>query len=262
MSPRTRVVIGLALVASFSAFGKATNIQRGGLGVLFPDHNSFANPGQFSVTHGIAVEGLYVRTNQSGGLQSVTPSVVFGNGRLGLGAFVNRIGTSFASSSSFDFAGVGAGFSLLKQRLTIGASYSTSLDGLAGSGKLKGSITLQSPTRQGPSLGAVIESTGSSKAGTIGVGYSFHSNKAMEANVRFNSFSDLSDFVASGFVNLASQALYLGAGYQYTNLGIHHAALARLGVVLGGNIDVSLYGGYAFASGSPVTYGGSFRASF
>src|SRR4051812_29699986 len=76
------------------------NIMRGGLGFLFPDHNSFNNVGQFAADHGMAVEALYARTNQGGGPQTILPSFVYSNGAMGLGFYGSHTGTSLISGGS------------------------------------------------------------------------------------------------------------------------------------------------------------------
>lgn len=267
MSPRIRVMIGLALCVSLSAFGKATNIQRGGLGILFPDHNSFANPGQFAVTYGLAIQGFYTRTDQTPTSQSVAPSLVFGNGRFGFGVYGARSGNDLGSSaSSTDVVGGGLGISMLKKRITLGASFDKVLESGVDGGIAKASLTFQSPSRKGPSIGAVfaapVNMTGVKNEVTVGFGHSFKSNTTMEANVKFSDLEDFKNFVAGGYVNLASRVLYLGAGYQFRNVGTQHAALGRLGVMLGSRVDLSVYGEKAFVTGSALTYGGSLRASF
>jgi len=88
--------------------------------VLFEDANDFTNPAQIALAHGAAIEGYYTRQNPSGA-QSVTPSFVWGNGKVGLGAYGTRSGTNLGSASqSMDSIGGELGVALAQDHLTMG----------------------------------------------------------------------------------------------------------------------------------------------
>jgi hypothetical protein len=116
-------IFSIGLFASAAMAKGTSNLSRGGYGFLFPDANSFNNGGQMAGTVGTAIEGYYTREDQSKD-QTLTPSVVWGSGRVGLGAFVSRNGTSLTGNASAhsDSAGAGLGVSLASGRVTVGGS--------------------------------------------------------------------------------------------------------------------------------------------
>lgn len=266
-------VLALALAFSFGAQGaRKMKVIRGGLGFLYPDHNSAANPGQMSRDDGTSLEAKYTRTSDATPVQSLTPSLAYSNGRLALFAVGTRSGSSFDPDQSTDVAGGGIGFSLGKRRVVnVGASYFTSLESTGTNlSTVKGTINLNPARDQGMSLGVAVGTTmgGTTNpiAGTIGLGYSGKNrNNNIEANLTFNDISATDNYTLSGFFTLGGAMYYFGGGYKHTNVGTTSSgeAVGRLGFVLGrgGNVDISALGNYDLQS-SVVTYGGSLRVNF
>lgn len=255
----------LAFLASNSAHAASMNIQRGGLGFLFPDHNSFVNPGQFATAHGSALEFGYQTQSTTGGSQTVVPSFVYGNGSLGFGVQAMRAGTSLTTTGSYvDAVTAGLGFSAMKERMTIGASYSKILtSGMGTDGVLGATLTLQGARRMGAVFGLGYQRVLglNTHSATFGFGYGFQSSNSLEANVQFNNLDDVNDFTASGFFNLGRQWFYMGAGYSFAKVSEVHSGQARVGFVMG-KVDVSGTVSAPFTSGGSLTYGGTLRAAF
>jgi hypothetical protein len=253
----------MALCGASQAASK-TDILRGGLGFLFPDHNSFSNPGQFSISHGMAMEADYSREDSTQ-LQNLTPSLVYGNGKVGLGAFGSRTGTNLtAKNGSLDVIGAGAGVALAKERLTLGVGYDRVISSSPqNDGNLRVEATLNGPQRKGPAFGVEATTTlGSTHiAGvTAAAGYSFRSNVSIEAVFKNYDTRQFKNSTLSGFVNWADNMFYLGAGYTYLNLNSLNEIEGRLGVMLGRFVDVSVFAAKVFKG--ELSYGGSLRASF
>ncbi|MEZ4752436.1 MAG: hypothetical protein R3B54_17940 [Bdellovibrionota bacterium] len=266
-------VLALAIAFSYGAQGaRKMKVIRGGLGFLYPDHNSSENPGQLSRDDGTSIEAMYTRTTDSTPTQSLTPSMAYSNGRLGLFVKGTRSGTSFNPDESTDTAGGGIGFSLGKRRVVnVGASYFTSLEGGSSStGTLKGTINLNPARDQGMALGISVGTTvgGSSNpiAGTIALGYSGKNrNNNIEANLTFNDINATDNYTLSGFFTLGGAMYYFGGGYKHTNVSATSTGevVGRLGFVMGrgGSADLSALATYDLQQ-STVTYGGSLRVNF
>jgi hypothetical protein len=256
------VVFGFAL-SSFAAQGGG-NIRRGGIGFLFPDHNNFSNAGQFSTGRAIGVEGIYTRNTASPSSQSLGTSVVYGNGRIGLGAFASRAGTSLTSGAT-DAAGAGLGVNLLKGRLTVGAGYTKPLSGPANNGAVTGTLTLNPPNQKGVSLGVSFARDLTSNVNSVGgaLGYSFSPMAQLEVDFQLPNISTTSNFNLQAYLNLTRGMVYFSGGYTLVKTVTSLSGVAgRVGFVLGRSIDLSAIATYTFLTGSPITYGGSFRASF
>jgi hypothetical protein len=253
--------------ASSAYADKSTKIIRGGLGFLYPDHNSFSNPGQFPLSYGMAVEAGYGRTNGSSS-QTLTPSFVYGNGKVGVGGFYSRGGTDLLGSSASSSVGFGLGVSFLKDKLTLGAKYDTSLESTrTNDGNLAVTVNLNGPQRKGPSLGLGVGTTISADGGdrqnaTASLGYSFRSNNSIEAGLTFNDIRDTADFSPFFAGTFGSQYLYLGGSYTYAKAAEDHMVAARLGVILGRYLDLSAQASYVLETGGAATYGATVRASF
>lgn len=267
---RTLSLLATALLlVSVPALGadKSTKIIRGGLGFLYPDHNSFTNPGQFPLSYGMAFEAGYTRVNAST-TQALTPSLVYGNGKVGLGAFYQRAGAGLTGAGSTNAVGAGFGVALLKNKLTFGAGYSTSLStGRTDDGTVQLTANLNGPQRQGPSLGLGVTSTinstiGQRQTATLGVGYSFRSNNSLEGGVKFNRLSTLGDYSPFLAGTLGTQFLYVGANYLYGVLAKTHTVSARVGFIFGRYVDVSALATRVMTTGGATSYGASLRASF
>lgn len=268
MNRSYRLFFSLMLFVPVLGFAKDSNLERGGLGFLFPDHNSFANPGQFAVSHGIAVQGAYGTDTKVANPQTGNFNAVFGNGTFGMGAGVNRTAPNvLKSQNASDFVLAGAGVALLKERLTLGGSYSRMVSaGADGSALVQGTLTLNSPGRKGPSIGVgysqLVNSAFTYKAVTAGIGYQFHSQASVEGNVYFNDTSDWSNYDAGLFFTTGAGMMYAGGGYLYHAVAKQHEVSGRIGFVFGQRFDVSATIGHTFASGNPINYGATARIAF
>lgn len=253
-------------------FGFGTNtyaaggagINRGGLGFLFPDNNSFVNPGQFADSHGMAVEGFYSRSNLTGAGHSISPSFVYGNGMMGVGVYGTRTGTDLLGAGNTDTVGAGLGVALLKGRATLGVRYDKTL-GMTDNGVASATVTLNPAQRKGVAIGVGYTRNITSTASSLvaGAGYSFMSNNNLEVNITFPDINTLSNWNLAAYVTTMKGIGFLGAGYVMAKAATtSHGVSGRLGVVLGRSVDVSVWGATYFVTGSPILYGGSLRASF
>ena len=244
-----------------------TMIQRGGLGFLFPDHNSFSNPGQFAISHGAAFESIY-STDEQGDVQNLAPSFVMGKGRWGLGAFASRTGKVDDPARSLDSVGGALGISFLKERLTLGASYTRSIDvGQTSDGTASITTTLNGPKRMGPSVGIGLSSSVNRaerdiRSATLGFGYSFKTNINLELNYTAVDLDNTANYVGAFYLNWGAKWMYVGVGDRYYNSLKVHEASGRLGFILGHYIDLSVFGNYKLETDGETSYGASLRASF
>ncbi len=254
------VFFGLA-VDGFAASN--SNLQRGGLGFLFPDHNSFSNPGQFGAATGTGLEAYYGRDTASGP-QVMTPSLVYGNGMFGLGAYASRSAAVLLSDTHSDTAGVGMGAVLLKGRVTLGAGYEHDLSS-SGLGDITGTLTMNSPNRQGLSLGVAYTRGLASGVNSMkaGLGYSFMSNNNVEFNFALPDLTSMANFNLGAYFTTMKGMVYLSGGYVMTKAATTiHGASGRLGFMLGQNVDLSAWANYFFVTSSAVYYGGTLRFAF
>jgi hypothetical protein len=268
MNLRLAVVLGLCFGFSALSLARDANIERGGLGFLFPDQNSFTNPGEFATSHAMSVEGVYQSDTKHADPELAVPSFVFGNGMFGLGVEgVRQAPDVTKSAGAVDLLEAGAGVSLIKERLTLGGTYGRVISANnQGAGVASGTLTLQSPNRHGPSVGVGYNTTvgfANNVHGMTGaVGYAWRSNQNVEANVYFNDTTNWKNYNLAAFFTTAASNFYAAGGYEWLNMTSQHEVLGRLGVVMGMKFDVSVLLGYIFTSGNPITYGFSARISF
>lgn len=258
-------IVFMFLVAPSAVFAKGNmNIQRGGVGFLFPDHNSLVNPGQFATTHGSGLQFGYQASTTAGSAQAASSTFVYGNGTFGIGVGAMRTAVDLLQGASVDFLQGGLGFGLMKERMTIGASFGKSMTGVAGDDStVSGAITFNGARRMGATVGVGYSRVLASGAhsGRIGLGYGFQSNNNLEFNLSFADLSNFNAWAASAYFTVAKNMFFLGAGYTYTAVGQTHDVGGRLGFVLGGSFDLSGTASYTVSS-SAFTYGGMLRAAF
>lgn len=268
----TIVVTMFTLSATSHAAGKSM-LSRGGLGFLFPDHNSFNNPGQFSLDKGFGFEGSYdTQSSTVGSVAAAGASAVYSTGHFGLGAFGNRAGTSFSTTGTFvDTAGAGLGFAMAKERLTLGVSatkvmttaFSTN-DGVVGVG-----LTWNGSKREGFTLGAGVtttlnDSVADKRSVTAGLGYGFKNGYSVEGDFNLPDMNATSAYTFSGYLNMTGKMFYFSGGgvYDATSAVATQSAKGRLGIVLGNTFDLSGTVTYPFQTGGNPTYGGTARLAF
>lgn len=262
----TIVVTMFMLSAKSHAAGKS-NLSRGGLGFLFPDHNSFSNPGQVSLDKGTSFEGTYsTQSTDAGSLTAMGGSVVYSSGHFGLGAFGGRAGVA---GINVDSAGAGLGFSMAKDRLTLGVTMSRVLttayqtnDGVVG-----GTLTWNGSKKEGFTLGAGVtttlnDSVKDKKSATAGIGYGFKSGYSIEANYALADIDDSAAYTVSGYLNMTGKMFYFSGGATHDASASTQSAAGRLGIVLGNSFDVSGTVTYPFQTGGDPTFGGTARLAF
>lgn len=262
MRTKLFLVLSVFLGVSPLAHAKGGMIMRGGQGFLFPDHNSTINAGQWALASGVGVEAMYTRST-TGTSQTATPSVVYGNGRMGFGVAANRSGTDLLNNATNSIAG-GLGFAMMKDVLTFGATYSQVL-GTSSLGDLSAQLNFNPSGRKGFAFGlGYTRGLGSgTNSATVALGYSFMHNNTLEVDFELPALDSFSNYNVSAHFTMMKQFIYLGGGYLLVNNGtMLHGATGRLGFVLGGSLDLSFWARYFFTTGSPIEYGGTVRVAF
>ncbi|MBI4403533.1 MAG: hypothetical protein HY537_05200 [Deltaproteobacteria bacterium] len=265
------------VIASSAAFGaKNTMMRRGGVGFLFLDHNNLgANPGHLAQDVGTGIEIGYTRQKvgtTDSTAQTLTTSVAYGNGNLGIGVFGNRASTDLTKGDlSADTVGAALGGSFAKQQLTVGASYQRTISsGTTNNGAFLGSLVYSGAGGTGIAIGAQADLTlakaGSNTVGATGaIGYAFKDRlSSVEATFNFPDVNRTSEYIGSGYLNVGYKIMYFGGGYNYIKTSATGVSQAqgRVGVLLGSYVDLSAVAQYQFVSGSTLAYGGTLRASF
>lgn len=262
----------LAMALGANAFAK-TNIMRGGVGFLYPDHNSFQNPGQLAMSHGTGLEILYgYQQGASTATQTGSLSMSFAAKKYSLAVGASRTGTALESSnSSTDSVNLGAGVALGK-RVTVGGHYARSIDGgQTNDGTIRGTVTLN-PGRSGRGLaiGAAYSTTvGGLVTHGAKIAFGFTGKKKgsnFEASFELPNLSSTSSFKAGAAFTLSGKSVYLGAGYTYDNSAAtaNHDIAGRVGFLLSkkGSADLSAFVTYTTETNVNPSFGGTFRALF
>lgn len=249
---------------STTAMGASkSSISRGGFGFLFADTNHFNNPGLFSQLRGFSFTGDFEK-DQDAGEVAAGSSMVFGNGRVGLGAFAERRGWDIQeTATTTDSAGAGFGFNFAKNMAMVGVGYQRSIDQYAPSdGTVSGTLTYQ-PVGKGFSIGGgyamTINADTDVKSAIGALGYSFSPMVQVEGTFTMNDINDTSNFTAGGFINVTGRFLFATGGFTLDNPSAVKTAMARVGFVLGNVVDISGYGSKVLETGSEYNFGGVFR---
>jgi len=259
------------MLTSVSQAGGKSTLSRGGLGFLFPDHNSFINPGQFALDQGGAFQAGYDTASVLGfTVVSVTPSFVWGNGgRFGFGVYGNRAGISLTDSTGYtDSVGAGMGVALVKEKLTLGLRGIRDLStGATSDGTVGASLNLNGSKRNGFTAGVGVQTTlnqavAETRVATAALGYGFKSTSAVEAVATLNNIDDTNDWSMAGYLNLSGQMFYFSGGASYGNLLQNTSVEGRAGFVLGNRFDVSAKVVYPLETGGIPVYGGTARLAF
>lgn len=254
------------LVSLFSVVALAKSsgsINRGGLGFLFTDNNSFSNPGNFGKNKAFAFDAKY-DTSGGGSVKGATTSMVYGSGMVGIGAFATRSGSNLTTVDSYnDNAGVGLGFSAAKGKVLIGAGYRREIStGQSDDGRADVAMTVVSAKGLNFGVGASTQLNSASdevKTATIAMGYLLGSGLGLEVDGVVNNLSTTKDFTAGVYATHSGQNAFISVGYLWNNLISLHGASARLGFVLEKSVDISVYSSHTFVTGASPSYGGSFR---
>lgn len=239
--------------------------MRGGLGIVFPDANSFSNPGYFATVNGFSAEGRW-RHIQMEGDNIVTPSAVLGNGAFGFGAYGQRFGKLDDVDLATDTVGAGAGVALVKEKLLFGVAFERSVEKVVqNDGTLTATLSLV-PKGKGLSVVAAGSTTFNAdeevRTATLGVGYVISPMLALEAAVKANNVNDFEDLTGTAGFLLQAKYFYLGGRYSYNNLSELHGAEGRLGIVVADLFDASGYMQRTFNDAYALNYGASARFRF
>lgn len=254
-------------VSAPMAFAKGGHLSRGGLGSVFPDANSFLNPSRFATMTGFSAQGEFVLFKDvSPGFALTRPSIAFGNGKVGMGLYGQRLGNMTSPRSSTDSVGVAGGVALVKEKLLFGASYERSIDANPPSdGVLSGTFSLI-PKGKGVSLVAGGSTTfnADTEIRTVGggIGYAFSPMVMVEVAGKINDLNDLSDFTATAGMSVQGRVLYAAGLYTYNKVAATHGAEGRLGFIIGNVFDAAGYAQKTFTTGSSINFGGSGRLRF
>lgn len=261
---------GLLMLAAPSQAASKSMISHGGLGFLYPDHNSFANPGQFALDHGAGFEIDYSTAKSTGttSLQTATPSFVWSNGNFGLGVFGSRSGSSLTDSiTKTDSVGAGLGFALAKGRLTVGLTGERSIDvNQSNDGTVGGTVNWNGDKGMGFSAGlgantSLNNAAGDVRKGTAALGWGFNPMTKVEAVATFNDLADFGNYNLGGFLTVEGHMFYFSGGYNYLMSSKKSQLRGRAGLEFG-HVDFSAFVDYTTVVGSNPTFGGTLRVAF
>lgn len=260
----------MGLVSSLAMAKGSSNLMRGGYGFLFPDANSFINGGQMAKTSGTAIEGLYQRNDQLD-TQTATPSVVWGSGRVGLGAFATRTGSALTGdpASRADSVGAGLGVSLAQGKVTVGGTVERSIDtGQSNDGVVTAALNYNGSKGKGFHLGGGFSSTLNSLSGTetktatLATGWVFEGSASFEINYKLKDLDQTSNnYVASSYLNFGGSNYYFSTGYSYDRPTRQNTLETRVGFIMG-SYDFSFHGKKIMKEGNDPDYGATLRTTF
>lgn len=262
------IICSVGLIASFAQAKGPSSLSRGGYGFLFADANSFNNGGQMASTVGTAVEGYYTRHNPDQ-TQSFTPSVVWGSGRVGLGAYASRTAVNLTSGGHSDSAGAGLGVSLAQGKVTVGGTISRNLgSGQTNDGVVNAALNYNGTKGTGFHMGANFGTTLNSTAGnelrtaTLAMGWGFGPMTNFEVDYTLKDLDNTNNnYQASGYLNFGGNSYYVGTGFTYDKPSTDSTVSGRLGYVMG-SVDVSVHAEHTLATGQDPYYGATLRAAF
>lgn len=258
-----RVFLGLSLCGLCVAKSSGP-IQRGGIGFLYSDNNNFTNPGLFGGARAFSMDAKF-DTVSTGTAKSVSTSVVYGTGAVGIGAFGQRAGSNLTTSGGYtDTAGVGLGLAVAKGKALFGAGYRRGVStGQTNDGRVEATLTTKSGDKGfafGMGVTTELNSAGDeTKTGTVALGYGFGGGIGFEVNGVLNDFANNKNMTGAAYITKSAQTAFMSVGYVWNNVSSKHGVAARLGFVFGKSVDVSIYGSHTFVSDENPSYGGSLR---
>jgi hypothetical protein len=230
--------------------------------------NSFVNPGQMALTRGGALEAYYTREDKTK-TQTVTPSLVMGNGKWGGGVWAERTGLLDNADSRTDRAGAALGMGFAADRMTVGVGYDRKISaGQTNDGTFGMSLNFNSRGRLGFVAGVkattLINALVRTRTAIFGIGYGFSQLVNAEVFYSMDDLDDTSKTSWGGALSFGTRGVYASGGYTnvknalLSNVGV---AAGRVGVVLG-SVDLSAHAEKIMNSAYPWTYGGAFRVMF
>lgn len=262
--------VTLGLYASVANAKGNANFTRGGYGFLFPDANSFINGGQMAQTTGAAVEADYSRSNQTE-TQTLSPSIVWGSGRFGLGAYVSRSATSLfkENATHSDSAGAGMGFSMASGQVTVGGTISRSIDtNQVNDGVVNLALNYNGAKGTGFHAGAGFATTLNSTSGTetktavLAMGWAFNGMASFEVDYTLKDLDNSgNNYLADGYLNFHGSSYYLATGYSYDKPSEQSSVVGRMGLVMG-SMDMSVHASKVLVTGQDPNFGASLRVAF
>lgn len=264
------VAVMFGLTTSLAMAKGSSSITRGGYGFLFPDANSFINGGQMAQTTGTSLEAYYQR-NDKLDQQGATPSVVWGSGKVGLGAYVSRTGNSLTGNSGThsDTLGAGLGVGLVGGKVTVGGTIERSIDaGQTNDGVVSVAMNYNGTKGAGFHMGAGFSTELNSASGTdlrtalLAMGWGFAGAASFEVNYKLKNLENTSNnYVASAYLNFGGSNYYVSTGYAYDKPSELSTVSGRIGYIVGG-VDFSVHGDQTMTDGQNPYYGATLRTTF
>lgn len=264
-------LVTACLLFSISGEAKKSMFLRGGQGFLYPDHNSFVNPGQLARNMGFGMQLAYgVQEVLGTSIQAGTLSASHSGKTMSFGVAATRLGAQFDANGS-DSVDAGVGFNLGK-RATLGIRYERQIDeGQVNDGNATVGFNFNPSKSSGVSLGAAYHTTLNAitnvAGATVGIGYSNKDpNDNFELNVYLPDLNSTSAYIASLHGTIASKVVYFGASYIYDNsvgTTAQSSAKARFGYVFGKKMpwDLSAFTTYSLETGVEPLFGATLRAA-
>lgn len=263
-------VLMLGLTSSLAMAKGSSSITRGGYGFLFPDANSFINGGQMAQTTGTALEAYYER-NDHLQTQEATPSVVWGSGKVGLGAYVSRSGSALTGNEGThsDSLGAGLGVGLGGGKVTVGGTIERSIDaGQTNDGVVSVAVNYNGTKGSGFHMGGGFSTELNSASGTdlrtaiLAMGWGFSGMASFEVNYKLKNLDQTNNnYVASGYLNFGGSNYYVSTGYSYDKPSELSTVSGRLGYIVGG-VDFSVHADHTMTDGQNPYYGATLRTTF
>lgn len=260
----------LFLVSTQSFANYHPNIIRAGQGLIFADANSFLNPGENALNHGLSLETLseYRRT-PTGTNYLFGPSANLATWGFNIGGYYQRAGAKPTDKDDSESYGATFGTQFLYRRLTTGVVYSRTKTTSTGEtlGNLYGTMTAhfgKIHPYQGWLLSAAVnQQLGvqlATTAYTVGVGYGKNRFAGYEFNMSLHDIYNASDWSLAGYWTDRNKNYYWSTGISYSN--IRSAKFLARGGWMYGHFDASVYCNFPVSSADTLQLGISIRQVF
>lgn len=221
-------------------------------------------------TSGTALEAYYQR-NDNLDTQTAAPSVVWGSGKVGLGARVSRQGSVLTGddANKSDSISAGLGVSLAQGKVTVGAVADRSIDSnQSNDGVVSVAVNYNGSKGTGLHVGGgfsteLNSSTGTDqRTATLAMGWGFNGNASFEFNYKLKDLDQTSNnYKAGGYLNFGGSSYYVSTGYSYDKPSELSNVAARIGFLMG-STDFSVHGEKTMADGQDPYYGATLRTTF
>lgn len=246
------------------------NIIRAGQGLIFADANSFINPGENSLNHGLSLETVTeYRKTPTGTNYLFGPSANLATWGFNIGGFYQRTGAMPTDKDNSENFGATFGTRFLYRRLTTGIVYSRNKSTASGEtiGNLYGTMTAHfgkiHPYQGWLLSGSVNQQVGirfATTAYTVGVGYGKNRFAGYEFNASLHDIYNPSDWSLAGYWTDRTKSHYWSTGISYSN--IRSVKFLARGGWMYGHFDTSLYCNFPVSSADTMQLGISIRQVF